>query len=86
MENLNMLLESANPWKSQQAEAAKVASKWEKSGLLEGFGNEIEKNNMAVILENQAKQLVVESTNITSGTNSMLGGTGENWALSLIHI
>jgi hypothetical protein len=75
-----MLLESANPWKSQQAEAAKVASKWDKSGLLEGFTSEIEKNNMAVILENQAKQLVVESTNITAGTNSMLGGTGENWA------
>jgi hypothetical protein len=34
---------------------------------------------MAVILENQAKQLVVE-TNVTSGQNSMLGGTGENWA------
>jgi hypothetical protein len=80
MENLNMLLESANPWKSQQAEAAKVATKWGKSGLLEGIGSEIEKNNMAVILENQAKQLVVESTNITAGTNSMLGGTGENWA------
>jgi hypothetical protein len=80
MENLNMLLESANPWKSQQAEAARTANKWEKSGLLEGMTGEIEKNNMAVILENQAKQLVVESTNITSGTNSMLGGTGENWA------
>ena len=80
MENLNMLLESANPWKSQQAEAAKTATKWEKSGLLEGINSEIEKNNMAVILENQAKQLVVESTNITAGTNSMLGGTGENWA------
>lgn len=80
MDNLNMLLESANPWKSQQAEAAKVADKWVKSGLLEGINSEIEKNNMAVILENQAKQLVVESTNITSGTNSMLGGTGENWA------
>ena len=79
MDNLNMLLESANPWKSQQAEAAKVANKWAKSGLLEGISTEIEKNNMAVILENQAKQLVVE-TNITSGTNSMLGGTGENWA------
>jgi hypothetical protein len=77
--NLNTLLESANPWKSQQAEAAKVANKWGKSGLLEGISSEIEKNNMAVILENQAKQLVVE-TNITSGTNSMLGGTGENWA------
>ena len=74
-----MLLESANPWKSQQADAAKVANKWAKSGLLEGINNEIEKNNMAVILENQAKQLVVE-TNVTAGTNSMLGGTGENWA------
>ena len=75
-----MLLESANPWNSQQADAAKVATKWEKSGLLENITSEVEKNNMAVILENQAKQLVVESTNITSGTNSMLGGTGENWA------
>ena len=74
-----MLLEGANPWKSQQAEAARVATKWQKSGLLEGISNQVEKNNMAVILENQAKQLVVE-TNITAGTNSMLGGTGENWA------
>jgi len=74
-----MLLEGANPWKSQQAEAARVATKWQKSGLLEGISNQVEKNNMAVILENQAKQLVVE-TNVTSGTNSMLGGTGENWA------
>lgn len=79
MDNLNMLLEGSNPWKSQQAEAAKVATKWKKSGLLEGLTTEVERNNMAVILENQAKQLVVE-TNITAGTNSMLGGTGENWA------
>ena len=33
MENLNTLLEGANPWKNQQAEAAKVANKWKKSGL-----------------------------------------------------
>ena len=79
MENLHTLLEGANPWKSQQAEAAKTAAKWKKSGLLEGLTSEVEKNNMAVILENQAKQLVVE-TNVTAGTNSMLGGTGENWA------
>jgi hypothetical protein len=79
MENLNTLLEGANPWKSQQAEAARTASKWQKSGLLEGLTTEVERNNMSVILENQAKQLVVE-TNVTAGTNSMLGGTGENWA------
>ena len=79
MENLNTLLEGANPWKRQQAEAARTAAKWQKSGLLEGLTNEVERNNMSVILENQAKQLVVE-TNVTAGTNSMLGGTGENWA------
>jgi hypothetical protein len=79
MENLNTLLEGANPWKSQQAEAARTAAKWQKSGLLEGLTTEVERNNMSVILENQAKQLVVE-TNVTAGTNSMLGGTGENWA------
>lgn len=80
MDTLQTLLESANPWKSQQTEAANIAAKWEKSGLLKGLSNEIEKNNMAVILENQAKRLVVEGTNVSSGQNSMLGGTGENWA------
>jgi hypothetical protein len=79
MENLNMLLEGVNPWKSQQAEANKISAKWEGTGLLKNIDNDIEKNNMAVILENQAKQLVVE-TNTTTGQNSMLGGNGENWA------
>lgn len=80
MDTLQTLLESANPWKSQQEVAAALSEKWEKSGLLKGLPNEIEKNNMAVILENQAKRLVVEGTNVSSGQNSMLGGTGENWA------
>jgi hypothetical protein len=79
MDTLKTLLESANPWKSQQDEAARIASKWERSGLLKGITSDIEKNNMAVILENQAKQLVTE-TNVSSGQNSMMGGTGENWA------
>jgi hypothetical protein len=52
MNNLNMLLESANPWKSQQAEAAKVAQKWGKSGLLEGMSSEIEKNNILLLWSN----------------------------------
>ena len=80
MSSIQSLLESANPWKSLQSDAAKLASKWSKTGLLEGFGSETERNNMALILENQAKQLVVESS--ATGTNSYFtsGGTGENWA------
>lgn len=77
---LNTLLESANPWQTQQEQASRVAAKWAKSGLLEGIDNEIERNNMALILENQANRLLVEGTNTTTGQNSMLGGTGDNWA------
>ena len=83
MSNLNSLLESSNQWKSVQSDAARLASKWEKTGLLEGLG-EIEKNNMSLILENQAKQLVVESSQTGGGVTNQLvaftAGTGEQWA------
>jgi hypothetical protein len=65
MSSINSLLESAaGGWKNMQSDAARMASKWGKTGLLEGLGSEVDKNNMAMILENQAKQLVVE-TNTT---------------------
>ena len=82
MSSIQSLLESANPWKSLQSDAAKLASKWSKTGLLEGFGSEIDRNNMAIILENQAKQLVVEASSTgaspTAGTFTV--GQSENWA------
>jgi len=82
MSNLNSLLESSNQWKSMQSDAARLASKWNKTGLLEGLGSETEKNNMSMILENQAKQLVVESSQTGAGTAgaSFTAGQGEQWA------
>ena len=59
MNNVQQLLESSNQWKNVQTDAQRLAAKWEKSGLLEGLKNDIEKNNYSMILENQAKQLVV---------------------------
>ena len=50
--------------------------------MLEGLGD-IERNNMSLILENQAKQLVVESSQTGGGTSSVgtfTAGTGEQWA------
>ena len=70
--SLNSLLESANPYQSMQSDAARLASKWEKTGLLEGLGG-AQKNNMGMILENQAKQLVVESSQTSGGVSG--GGT-----------
>jgi len=77
--NVQSLLESANPFQDRQAEAGKLVGKWEKTGLLKNLKNEYDRNNMAVILENQAKALVQEA-NITGGQSSMAGGAGENWA------
>ena len=47
MSNLNSLLESSNQWKSMQSDAARLAGKWTKTGLLEGLKSETEKNNMS---------------------------------------
>ena len=80
MSQIQSLLESAGEgWKNLQSDAARLASKWEKTGLLEGLGSEINKNNMSMILENQAKQLVVEQSQ-TGGTANFTVGTGEQWA------
>ena len=82
MSQLNSLLESANPYKSLQSDAARLANKWDKTGLLEGIGNETNKNNMSMILENQAKQLVMEesSTGGGAGAGTFTPGTGAQWA------
>ena len=76
---VNQLLETANPYQSVQKDAARLAGKWAKSGLLEGISNETEKSNMSIMLENQAKQLVMEAN--TTGTGaSFTAGTGEQYA------
>jgi len=76
---VNQLLETANPYKSVQKDAARLAGKWDKSGLLEGISSDTDKANMSIMLENQAKQLVVEAN--TTGTGaSFTPGTGEQYA------
>jgi len=81
MSNINSLLESsANGWKNMQSDAAKMAAKWGKTGLLEGLGSEIEKNSMALILENQAKQLVTEQSATNQGGGTFNVGQGAQWA------
>ena len=79
--NVNTLLEGSDPYKQFSSEAGKLANKWKKSGLLEGadLANQTEKTNMAVLLENQAKQLVQEANQTGTGA-SFSGGNSEAWA------
>jgi len=80
MSQVQQLLESAaGSWKSLQSDAARLAGKWSRTGLLEGLG-EFEKNNMSIMLENQAKQLVTETNQISSNSSFVSNGQGENWA------
>jgi len=81
MSSINSLLESAaGSFKSMQSDANRMASKWGKTGLLEGLSGEVDKNNMAMILENQAKQLVTEQSSNNVGGGSFTVGQGEQWA------
>jgi hypothetical protein len=73
--NVKELLTNAlNPQARLMAETRGLVSKWDKTGLLEGLKNDIEKSNMSVLLENQAKQLIEESS--VTGTQS----NSEQWA------
>ena len=57
----------------QRNNAKALASKWERTGLLEGLKGETEKAGMAQLLENQARQLVKEAS--STGAQG-----GEEWA------
>jgi len=48
-------------------EGAALLSKWEKTGLLEGLENDNQKNGMARLLENQAKELLREASTMSGG-------------------
>jgi hypothetical protein len=77
--NVNNLLEGAAPYQVLADQSAKLAGKWSKSGLLEGIESSTERNNMAMLLENQAKQLVNESNTTGVGANIQTGNS-EAWA------
>jgi hypothetical protein len=79
MNTVNNLLEGSSPYQVLSEQSAKLAGKWEKSGLLEGIDSSTEKNNMSMLLENQAKQLVNEAN--TTGTGATFNaGNSEAWA------
>jgi len=48
-------------------EGQALYSKWEKTGLLEGIGDDRSRQGMAVLLENQAKELLREASTMAGG-------------------
>jgi len=51
----------------KKRENAAIISKWENSGLLEGINDDHQRTTMAVLLENQAKELLKEANTMSAG-------------------
>jgi len=58
--------------RNMQQEGAALLNKWSQTGLLEGLDDN-QKQNMAVLLENQAKSILKESTAMGDGAGSVEG-------------
>lgn len=79
---INDALLDASPYKKQQEEAKSLVNKWDKTGLLDGLNEEFQRSGMAVMLENQAKQLISEnsSTGGGAGTGTATAAGSEEWS------
>jgi len=72
--NVKSLLEAKNPQAVMLEQTRGLKTKWSKTGLLEGLKDR-DQHSMAVLLENQAQQLLQES----SATNANVQGS-EEWS------
>ena len=66
--DLSKLMEGKNPTSVMLEQTRGLKNKWEKTGLLEGIEAKPQQHAMAVLLENQAKQLLDEAT--ATGTSA----------------
>ena len=73
-ENLSQVMTGHNPHQELLKQTRKLVGKWEPTGLLDGIDNSTKKQGMAVLLENQATQLIKEAS--ATGT----GGSKEEWS------
>ena len=79
---VNNALLDASPYKKQADEAKALVSKWDKTGLLDGLNEDFQRSGMAVMLENQARQLIQENSATGGGAGSGTAGTAgsEEWS------
>ena len=71
---IEKLMDGYNPVRQRMEETKGLVKKWESTGLLEGLQDEQKTHGMAVLLENQARQLIDEASQ--AGTNS----DSEQWS------
>jgi len=69
LNSIEKLMDGHNPQRQLLEQTRQLVSKWEPTGLLEGLEDETKIHGMAVLLENQAGQLIQEAS-VTGGQNA----------------
>lgn len=73
--NLEKIFSGTNDYQRKLNEEAKhLVNKWKRTGLLDGLESDYDRNNMSILLENQARQLVKEVS--STGTSQY----SEEWS------
>jgi len=67
---IEKLMDGYNPMRQRMEETRGLVKKWEPTGLLEGINDEQRVHGMAVLLENQARQLIDEASATQTSSNS----------------
>ncbi len=67
---IEKLMDGYNPMRQRMEETRGLVKKWEPTGLLEGLKDEQKVQGMAVLLENQARQLIDEASSTSTASNS----------------
>ena len=70
LQSIEKLMDSYDSNRSRLAETQKLVEKWEPTGLLEGIEDSNRVHGMAVLLENQARQLIDEASKTGTSANS----------------
>ncbi len=70
LKSIQGMMDGYNPYKQRLDETRQLVNKWEPTGLLEGINEESKVFGMATLLENQARQLIDESSKVSTTSNS----------------
>jgi len=70
LDTIEKMMDGYNPYRQRQEETRQLINKWEPTGLLEGLNDDHKVQNMAVLLENQARQLIDEASSTGTSANS----------------
>ena len=74
LNSIEKLMDGYNPHRQVLEQTRQLVNKWEPTGLLEGLSEDNKIHGMAVLLENQARQLIDEASR--TGT----AGSQEEWS------